>query len=101
MDGSKGGAVREIEGRERLTGGRGGGGGGGGWRRLDTMWEERVTVTQTLTLTATVIKPPSGLWARPIYTDSTQIANRIPEREIFGTHVLFRNFRNANLFRVI
>jgi hypothetical protein len=37
MDGSKGGAVREIEGRERLTGGRGGGGGGGGWRRLDTM----------------------------------------------------------------
>jgi hypothetical protein len=60
MDGSKGGAVRERERgegkphRRQRRGGRGGGGptmegwgrGGGGWRRLDTMWEERVTVAK-------------------------------------------------------
>jgi hypothetical protein len=113
MDGSKGGAVRE--GREGLTGGRGGVGGGGGGGPARAGWGrggggpggggggaaageglipcERIefSVAQTLTL-ATIIISPSGLWARPIYTGSTQIANRDIRAECLGPWMLAGDF---------
>jgi hypothetical protein len=49
------------------------------------------SVAQTLTL-ATIIISPSGLWARPIYTGSTQIANRDIRAECLGPWMLAGDF---------